>query len=359
MRIAEQGKNSVYASFNRNLFKVARTPRKTTTRVHLVFTPEYRNYGDQAIAIASRRLLHNTFSPAVEILEEPNAFCSRFPDVMQKLIGERDLIVLTGGGFVGSLWPELQSVVEGILARFPNNPIVMLPQSCYFEGMADDAILHFRKLLTTRNSLTIFARENNSQTRCRDYLSLDEEVRLAPDCALSLDEFWWEGHREGIGICLRNDKEKTTDTTSETILEEVRSYLGITKSIHLSTVGNMRIPLAINRRQNSLLKTIIKFQQSELVITDRLHAMIFCAICGTPCVALDNLSKKVSGVYEQWLSSLPYIQFVEKSLDIPTACMQILDQERNDRIVAWNKNKHLILNARFNDIKHVCRCSIS
>mgnify|MGYP000131626154 FL=1 len=47
-----------------------------------------------------------------------------------------------------------------------------------------------------------------------------------------------------------------------------------------------------------LLKQKIKeFQSAELVITDRLHGMIFAAITGTPCIAFDNFNAKVKKVY--------------------------------------------------------------
>ena len=49
-----------------------------------------------------------------------------------------------------------------------------------------------------------------------------------------------------------------------------------------------------------------EFASCKLVITDRLHGMIFSAITGTKCFALDNLSKKVSGGYE-WVKDLGYI----------------------------------------------------
>lgn len=60
---------------------------------------------------------------------------------------------------------------------------------------------------------------------------------------------------------------------------------------------------------------------AQLVITDRLHAMIFAAITETPCIAMDNKSKKVKGVYE-WIRDLPYVQYAD---DISTACELIQD----------------------------------
>ena len=50
------------------------------------------------------------------------------------------------------------------------------------------------------------------------------------------------------------------------------------------------------------------FAAARLVVTDRLHGMIFSAITGTPCVVLSNYNHKVRGTYE-WISYLPYIKF--------------------------------------------------
>ena len=49
----------------------------------------------------------------------------------------------------------------------------------------------------------------------------------------------------------------------------------------------------------------------KLVVTDRLHCMIFCAVTGTPCIAFDNSNKKISGVYKMWLGDLNYISVSE------------------------------------------------
>lgn len=52
------------------------------------------------------------------------------------------------------------------------------------------------------------------------------------------------------------------------------------------------------------------FQKSKLVITDRLHGMVFCAISGTPCIAFSNYNHKVKGTYD-WIKDLDYIKYVD------------------------------------------------
>jgi pyruvyl transferase EpsI len=50
----------------------------------------------------------------------------------------------------------------------------------------------------------------------------------------------------------------------------------------------------------------------KVVVTDRLHCMIFCAITQTPCVVLPNSNHKIKGTYETWLSHLPHIAYMDE-----------------------------------------------
>lgn len=72
--------------------------------------------------------------------------------------------------------------------------------------------------------------------------------------------------------------------------------------------------ISTNNRSNALIKKLREFSRARIVVTDRLHAMVFAAITGTPCVAFDNSSKKVSGVYE-WIKYLDYITVVDNYSD--------------------------------------------
>ena len=62
-----------------------------------------------------------------------------------------------------------------------------------------------------------------------------------------------------------------------------------------------------------------EFADSELVITDRLHGMVFAALTGTPCIVFSNYNHKVKGTYD-WISYLPYIKYVE-SLEEAKKCI--------------------------------------
>ena len=69
--------------------------------------------------------------------------------------------------------------------------------------------------------------------------------------------------------------------------------------------------LSIEEREFELNKIWTAFKKSKVVVTDRLHGMIFCAITKTPCVAIDNSNHKISGVYDAWLKDIGYIKMIK------------------------------------------------
>ena len=62
-----------------------------------------------------------------------------------------------------------------------------------------------------------------------------------------------------------------------------------------STVVDENIPIGMSELY--VYNKLTEFASARLVITDRLHGLIFSAITNTPCIAFDNLSGKVHGTY--------------------------------------------------------------
>ena len=141
---------------------------------------------------------------------------------------------------------------------------------------------------------------------CKRNFKKAKGIFLLPDLVLTL-EFNRSTNRKEILVVLRKDKEKIIDR--ENILRQIK----LENARETTTVINKNISL--KRREFVFGEKIEEFLNARLVITDRLHAMIFAAITGTPCVALDNKSKKVSGVYE-WIKNLEYVKFCNSINDI-------------------------------------------
>ena len=109
-------------------------------------------------------------------------------------------------------------------------------------------------------------------------------------------------------ICLRDDEEIYIgrENRSKVVHWINKKYAKVTE---FDTV----VPYSISKgeRKSELYSIWQKFSDSEVVITDRLHGMIFAAITKTPCLVLRNNYHKIIGSYK-WLQELNYIQFVEE-----------------------------------------------
>jgi hypothetical protein len=82
-------------------------------------------------------------------------------------------------------------------------------------------------------------------------------------------------------------------------------------SVRDTHVGSRELPLAEGLAQ---LKEIrLAFASSKLVVTDRLHGMIFCAITGTPSLAIDRNNAQVSRFNRAWLQDIGHVRLLSRS----------------------------------------------
>ena len=68
--------------------------------------------------------------------------------------------------------------------------------------------------------------------------------------------------------------------------------------------------ISTEEQNKIIINKLNQFKSSKIVITARLHGMIFSALTEIPCIVFFNNNHKVIGVY-QWIKELPYIQLVE------------------------------------------------
>ena len=307
-------------------------------RIILLMSPEYRNYGDIAIALGALRWLTSAAQRNhCELIELSNTVCCRWASEICCHISKKDILVFTGGGYMGDLWADSQSAVEELLRLCPDNPVLLLPQSIYYQDKENPSIGVFRELLCSRTALLACAREDNTLQFLTDRMGLREgrECLLVPDCALLLDSMAWRGTRSNALICLRSDCEANACIDYSQCRRLVSEEgLGAKRG---STVGNLAIPLPLSRREKCLSKRIRPFQRAEVVITDRLHATILSALSATPVVAFDNVSGKVSGVVSSWLSGLAFVEVVNSADEAKRALSSVLKVGMEERLQAIDK----------------------
>ncbi len=301
-------KNIIKKTSWKNKYKKYEKIQKKSGQVpYILFsTPTHGNIGDHAIAIAEcnflkdlniERLFEITGNKVIEAIE-----------YLKTSINKNAVLLITGGGFLGNQWIDEQIRVEKIIQTFPNNKIIIFPQTIYFtddekgQKEKDNTI----KIFNNHNNLVICAREQKSLTLMKEYFP-NNKIIFAPDIVLYLDEYNKNLKREGILLCIRSDVEsKITKENKDMIYNCAIRY---DKNIkYIDTVINQNI--SVSERKKVLEDKLDEFASSKFVITDRLHGMIFAAITKTPCVVIGNYNHKVRGVYE-WIKGLDYIIYID------------------------------------------------
>lgn len=270
----------------------------------LVLTPEHGNLGDHAIAHAEALLLSEKGIPYIELtgsdlmrLQE-----HRFLGVMNGR-----LIVVNGGGNLGTLWFEVEQLTRAIIAANRKSSIMILPNTIYYEdsdwGKEEQA--KSVQLYGAHPSLQLYAREKISYEKMKE---LYPNVKLMPDMVLSLNESRSDTVRHGCLLCLRGDSERTrSDEEEKAVYRQAQAIFGDAVR-YTDMCVEYKVP--IQAREAELAKKFDEFRSASLVITDRLHGMLFCAVTGTPCIVINSKSPKVKGCY-QWIADLNYIRFAE------------------------------------------------
>lgn len=297
--------------------------RQSRQRIILMNTHDNINIGDHLITTAELYFFRK-YMPERELVEIPLSLCTKELKYIHKYVNKDDLLVITGGGFLGSLWLIGGEVnVRSIVQLFPNNRIIIFPQTMYFEDSSEGKK---EKL----NSMNIYNKHSNLTFCFRDKVSYELGMQIfseqiikiyIPDIAMLLDRSDEIYLRDGILMCMREDKEKVMSNyqVQEIKRKLIRSGLEVREMSMLEDEN-----VAQEDRMDAVNRKLYQIQKSQLVITDRLHCMILCAISGTPCIAFNNLSGKVKGTYH-WIEDNPYICVLDDVEDVWDEMQRLLE----------------------------------
>lgn len=286
----------------------------------LVDTPEHGNIGDHAIALAEQRLLDKWFGEN-SYFEVTADQIDGFEDAFANLSPMNQVILVHGGGFLGALWPNEEYRFRRILKAFSDHKVVVFPQTVTFDLATDEGRAIFEdsaRAYQAHPDLTVCCRERKSLQLLRESFP-GVRAELVPDVVLSLDLPRPSVERDCVLLCMRGDKERALGDDQAAVLADA------VKRAHpqalVKTIDTV-VPRQItpSRRKQEVMGKLLEFSRARLVVTDRLHGMVFAAITETPCVALNNSNGKVEAVYE-WISDMPYITFV-KSIDDAVAAIE-------------------------------------
>ncbi|NLK67266.1 MAG: hypothetical protein GX282_07320 [Campylobacteraceae bacterium] len=306
--------------------------------IWLISTTAHNNIGDLAITKAEVEFLKDYYKDYNLITINDREFYGVYKKI-RKNIKNNDIIFIHGGGNMGNEYFVLEWQRWQIIRRIRNNKIIILPQTIFVSNNQNATInknkyMKIAKEIYEQENVHIFVREKFSYDFIKSNFA-NSKVYLVPDIVLSL-RHKVKNQRKNVVFCFRDDFEKII---SNELVQNIKDLISSDYKIHKTSMiysGNKDV---LEFQNEIVLDKLDEFSKYKLCVTDRLHAMILCAIVGTPCIAFNNHSKKVEGVYK-WIEELSYIRVVDGFEEFKIA----LDE------IEWRDSKSFVYNVDFENL---------
>jgi pyruvyl transferase EpsO len=286
-------------NFNEHLYK---------KKVVFVDYPMHLNVGDLLIAKGTEELFDIL---DVTVLDR---LCVRnYQRLMKRKLGNDVVIVLHGGGNFGDLYPHHQTLREEMIKAFPNNKILIMPQSVHYNDMKNlEANMN---LFKHHKNLFMYVRDEYSYEVMAPYFE-DDKLKQLPDMAFvavsTFSKCSEKADENKVLKLSRRDIEASSDCCEENTFDwddifTTQDYKIYNFSRFLTRLENK---LSLNLKADLLWKiyseNVIKravniFNQYQTVDTDRLHGMILTLLLEKNVIMRDNSYGKLGRFAKLWL----------------------------------------------------------
>lgn len=281
---------------------------KVAKKMIIFGTPTHGNLGDLAIVKAEIDFLSIHF-PEYKIFEIPTEDIFPLIHHFKKIISSNDILFYHGGGNIGNLYLKEEIPRRYVFKILKGKKIIHFPQSAAFT-LAKPAIkeeLISQKIYASKGKeLTIIGRENKSYKKFQEIFHKNN-ILYTPDIVLTVDERK-DVKRKGVLLCMRSDSEKILSNENQDLMIKA-----LREKYDDVLVTDTTVDYAVTKeiRDAELEKKWDEYRQAKVVITDRLHGMVFAVLTGTPCIVFDNYNSKVKLTYQDWLSDYQNIKFID------------------------------------------------
>jgi len=291
-----------------------------------VGSPTHGNLGDHAIAICSLNFLNNHSKHKFKEISFRDYY--KYKKFIIKW--KPKTIVIIGGGNMGDLWPKEEDFHLDVIKTFTKAKIIILPQSIWFENDSpnNEYLLQMKDVYNSHKNLHLFAREKFSFNKMKE-LFPKNNIYLAPDMVLTSKQADNKCLNKKLLVLKRQDKEENNASTCN-IKEAVSFFVNEGFNVEYSdTVVKNNVDST--SRKDCLNQLYKKIQNSSLVITDRLHGMVFSFINSTPVIVFNNNNLKITGTY-CWLKKDPSILFSPNLKEIITFYKYVYTLKKREAI---------------------------
>lgn len=294
------------------------------SEVHLTDFPEYANVGDSALAWGLLRFFRQQ-GIAVRAVDFHSTL--RVEEALAWARSARGrAVVVNGGGNLGDLYAPHQARREELLASAePSTLIIAAPQSGRF--IEPDALRRYHRVLAeSRAEVRIAVRDQATQAM----MPVGVHSLLVPDTVHVLGTLHAAPSTRRVVRLLRADAERDTrlvrapghdasDWAPDTRISQLQ--MRVERKL-------AREPLTRNLRHGSLRWRALAARRTragcallapgEVIITDRLHAMLLGIHLGRRVVYLDNTTNKLTSYADTWFRP-PVADVVRRATSLPEA----------------------------------------
>lgn len=263
-------------------------------------------------------------------------------DEVKKYVKPNTTLVCHGGGNFGDLYPAIQGMREALVQAFPNNRIIIMPQTAYFSN--PEAKEKSAAIFSAHKDCYLFARDQATYQLMKDQFS--NKVFLSPDMAHQLyGSALLKNQRSKSQSAVQKSAEKTLyflrkDIEASHLEKNIQATLPANAEVKdwediLTTQDKYYericsgLAKVANKFHQPWLKNVVNnlwyhhslavierckdiFQHYDLVITSRLHGHIFSCLLEIPNEVCDNSYGKNLGYYRQWTQGLDFVKVYEE-----------------------------------------------
>lgn len=315
------------------------------SKVALLDFPNHNNVGDNAIWLGEKAALEKI---GVEVVYQCDLY-SFSETALRRCLGNDGVVLLHGGGNLGSVWPEHQGFRERVIGLLPDRRIIQLPQSVHFDDDVHKG--QFGQIARAHRELYIFVRDKAS-LEILEQLGL--KVELCPDMAFALGPVP-EANEPMVDLVwlARTDHESaghykevlnvTTEKLDWLHGEPGRYYSKYSAKFtvrlrrmvqraykdskflrdHAGGVNSIFFDFLARRRFRRGVRIL---SRGKIVVTDRLHGHILATLLGKPQVLFDNHYRKIGNYLDCFSSTRGSIFYVaDGKSDIAADVSRALD----------------------------------
>ena len=275
-------------------------------KIFVFICADYANMGDIAITFSQINFLEKNF-PEYKVI--PHLISDIYRDMksLKKIVNKDDIITMIGGGNNGCLYPGIEFCRLFVIQNFTNNLIVSFPQSISLsDGIIGNRILRKMKNIYGRhNHLVLCAREISTYKTYKEIFR-NNNALLIPDIVLyNTDnrELFKFRKKDSILICRRSDAECNISDGFWKSVEDICKQFG--RVTYQDTVLNKSY-YDFESQYKDLNDMINCYREAGMVVTDRLHGMIFSYITGTPCIVFPSATDKICRSYD-WIRECNFV----------------------------------------------------